>query len=709
MFIVSYTDGATSTNTQSMSAWTASSNYAGEAVAASMAYVNTSAGTKNANSPVNFYAYALSLDDTKTVKTLTLPNNTNVVILALSEANAPWSVSLASNFNAVGLAADGISFSGGADGGGNAYSSNLLGSSLLWNSTPFNFGPSGGSDIVRCAGQTISLPPERETQLYLLASGVNANEASQTFTVTYTNGTTSVFTQSMSDWTTPQHYAGESIVTSMSYRDASAGTPNNTTVNVYGYSFTLDNTRVAQSLTLPNNSDVIVLAVTVKNGPVPVSLATNFNRIGTYTDGTTFTNTGGMDSDGNAYSGNQLGSNLFWLNMLFNFGPFNASNAVSCAGQTFTLPTGQYSTLYMMGTGVNGNQTTKTFKVTYTNAAISSLTASFSDWVTATAYSGQTVLLTMPYHDSSGGGYDNSEANLYGYTFALDSAYVAQSITLPSDANMEIIAITLANATPALTEPPFITGQPQSLVVTNGGAASFSVAAIGTPTLTYRWLSNGVSLTDGGVISGSGTSNLTLSTTTTNDAGDYTVAVANSYGSVTSSVATLTVLTPPTIFSQPVSLSVVSGNPASFSVGVSGSAPLSYQWQFDGTNLMDGGEISGSQTDALTIGESWTTNAGNYDVIITNSLGSVTSAVAVLTVALPSPAFLPPTQTASGQILFTWTTVAGQQYQLQYTGDLSSGNWTNLGPPVTATSAILTNYDNIGPDPQRFYQVLLLP
>jgi hypothetical protein len=709
-FIVTYTDGATSTNTQSMSKWTVSSSYAGEAVAASMAYANTDSGAKNTSiAPFNLYAYALSLDDTKTVKTLTLPNNTNVIVLALSEANAPWSVSLASNFNAVGVVVDGTTFSGGADNDGNAYSSNLLGAMQVWNSTPFNLGPAGGSDIVRCAGQTISLPPERETQLYLLASAVNVNEASQTFTVTYTNGTTSVFTQSLSDWTTPQNYAGESIVTTMSYRDLSTGNSNNTTVNVYGYSFALDNTRVAKSLTLPNNSDVIVLAVTVKNGPVPMSLATNFNRIGTYTDGTTFTSTAGMDDDGNAYSANQLGSNLFWLNMLFNFGPFNASNAVSCAGQTFTLPTGQYTTLYMMGTGVNGNQTSETFKVTYTNATSSSFSESFSDWVTTTAYSGQTVLLTMPYHDNSGGGYDTSEANLYGYSLALNSADVAQSITLPGDINVEIVAITLANATPALNEPPFITNQPQSLTVTNGAPASFNVAAIGTPTLTYRWRSNGVNLADGGSVSGSGTSNLMLSTTTTNAAASYTVVVANSYGSVTSSVAALTVLAPPTIFSQPVSLSVVSGSPASFSVGAAGTAPLSYQWQFDGTNLVDGGELSGSLTDALTISETSTTNAGNYEVVITNSYGSVTSAVAVLTVTLPSPSFLPPMQTASGLILFTWTTVAGQQYQLQYTGDLSSGSWTNLGPPITATSSILTNSDTIGPDPQRFYQVLLLP
>ena len=83
---------------------------------------------------------------------------------------------------------------------------------------------------------------------------------------------------------------------------------------------------------------------------------------------------------------------------------------------------------------------------------------------------------------------------------------------------------------------------------------------------------------------------LTLSLSTTNDAGNYSVTVSNSYGIVTSSVAALTVLTlhQPPIFSQPASLAVTIGSPASFSVGAAGSAPLSFQWQINGTNLADG-------------------------------------------------------------------------------------------------------------------------
>jgi len=91
---------------------------------------------------------------------------------------------------------------------------------------------------------------------------------------------------------------------------------------------------------------------------------------------------------------------------------------------------------------------------------------------------------------------------------------------------------------------PTITNQPQSLIVTNGDPACFTVGAGSADPLTYQWQKNGTSLTDGGNIFGSLSNTLTLRSTTTNDAGNYDVIAANAYGSVTSSVATLTVILP---------------------------------------------------------------------------------------------------------------------------------------------------------------------
>lgn len=77
---------------------------------------------------------------------------------------------------------------------------------------------------------------------------------------------------------------------------------------------------------------------------------------------------------------------------------------------------------------------------------------------------------------------------------------------------------------------------------------------------------------------------------------------------------------------------VMPGDSVSNSVVALGLAPLSYQWSFNGGNLTDNGHIIGSQTNVLAIANAMGSDAGNYQVIVTNSLGSATSSVAVLIV-----------------------------------------------------------------------------
>jgi uncharacterized repeat protein (TIGR03803 family) len=93
---------------------------------------------------------------------------------------------------------------------------------------------------------------------------------------------------------------------------------------------------------------------------------------------------------------------------------------------------------------------------------------------------------------------------------------------------------------------PVIDSQPQSRVNLVGTTTRFSVTAIGTAPLTCQWRKNGVNLADGtqpsgATISGTATTDLTMATVQNSDAGDYAVVVTNTYGSVTSSVAALTV------------------------------------------------------------------------------------------------------------------------------------------------------------------------
>jgi hypothetical protein len=196
-------------------------------------------------------------------------------------------------------------------------------------------------------------------------------------------------------------------------------------------------------------------------------------------------------------------------------------------------------------------------------------------------------------------------------------------------------SVTSSVVTLTVVAPPIIVQQPLSQDVAAGGTAILSVAVSGTTPLGCQWQKDGLDLIDGGTISGSETTNLVLSSTTTNENGSYTIIITNAWGSVTSSAARLTVVFPPVITSQPQSLIVTNGNPAGFSISVVGAAPLECQWQKNGLNLIDGGNLSGSETTNLVLSATTTNDAGNYTIVIANAWGSVTSSVANLTVVSP--------------------------------------------------------------------------
>ncbi|PWU19963.1 MAG: hypothetical protein C5B50_05120 [Verrucomicrobia bacterium] len=378
-------------------------------------------------------------------------------------------ISLAALYNRAGIYTDGHTFTGGLDGGGTAYSANLLPSALLWNNLVFGLGPANANDVVVCAGQIINLPAGQFNTLQFLATAVNGNQAGQIFIVTYTDNSIATFTQSVSDWANQQSYAGESILTTMSYRNTSGGGQQTLNVSVDGYVFTLDQTKTVKSITLPVNPNLILLSMALANDPAPAPLAAYYNRAGIYTDGTWFTNpaTGGVDTDGYAYSGTLLGSSQTWSNTLFNFGPFNATNVIYCAGQIISLPAGHYSRLRMLATGVNGNQASPTFVVTYTDATFATFVQGLSDWFTPQNYAGEFKAIPQGYRNSSNGSSsENNSIYMYGYSFTLNSAKTLQSITLPVNANAVITAIT---AVP--NWPPTFSASSYTLAGVNAGSS----------------------------------------------------------------------------------------------------------------------------------------------------------------------------------------------------------------------------------------------
>ncbi len=174
-------------------------------------------------------------------------------------ASTTTQVDLTGAFNRVGITANGQKFSAGLDGVGNALSGNLLGSSLTAGGVTFTIGTSG---VVQSLGQTVGLPAGLFSKLELLATGVQGNQRGQTFVVHYTDGTSSTFTQSLSDWYTPQDYAGESVALTMPYRNQSNGNEDHRNFNIYQYALTLDATKIVSSITLPSDNRVEVLAIT---------------------------------------------------------------------------------------------------------------------------------------------------------------------------------------------------------------------------------------------------------------------------------------------------------------------------------------------------------------------------------------------------------------------------------------------------------------
>ena len=175
----------------------------------------------------------------------------------------------------------------------------------------------------------------------------------------------------------------------------------------------------------------------------------------------------------------------------------------------------------------------------------------------------------------------------------------------------------------ALGQPPQITNQPTSRTNAAGTSATFLVLAGGTAPLSYQWQFNNTN------ISGATLTNYTIASVQGTNAGNYSVVITNTAGSITSSMAALTVLFKPTITNQPISVTNALGTTANFSVFAGGALPLSYQWRFSNTNIL------GATLTNYTIASVQGTNAGNYNVVITNIAGSVTSSVAALTVIFP--------------------------------------------------------------------------
>ncbi|MGH9748238.1 MAG: immunoglobulin domain-containing protein [Candidatus Acidiferrales bacterium] len=225
---------------------------------------------------------------------------------------------------------------------------------------------------------------------------------------------------------------------------------------------------------------------------------------------------------------------------------------------------------------------------------------------------------------------------------------------------------------------PEITAQPQSMSVPAGKPATFSVTAGGSAPLTYQWLRGTTKV-------GTNSPTFTLATTSASDNNaKFQVMVSNSLGSKTSAAATLTVTaapTKPSITTQPASTAVTVGQTATFTVVATGTAPLSYQWMKGTTKV--GSNSANYTTPATTAAD----NNTKFQVVVSNTEGSATSAMATLTVNAAASKPVITTQPKGTSVTVgqtaTFTVIATGAAPLSY-------QWTKSGGKVGANSASYT-------------------
>lgn len=239
-----------------------------------------------------------------------------------------------------------------------------------------------------------------------------------------------------------------------------------------------------------------------------------------------------------------------------------------------------------------------------------------------------------------------------------DTGFYFVRVTFDSGTNPGITQPSAAVKLDVYDQARIITQPVGGLIRVAGSNASFSVTAAGSLPLGYQWRLNRTNLTEGGRIAGATNADLTIAALVAADTGSYDVVVTNAYSAATSQVATLIVYLPPDISVPPQNTAVILGSNATFRVTATGSVPIGYRWQKNGTNLTNGGRISGATSNVLMIAATVTNDEGGYSVSLSNIVGSLTSSTATLTVLVP--ATITSATNASGKqgVFFSFTTTA---------------------------------------------------
>ena len=475
--------------------------------------------------------------------------------------------------------------------------------------------------------------------LTVTAASVAPSVTAQPVNKTVTAGQTATFSVTASG-TAPLNYQWKKNGTNLSGATSSSYTTPVTTTGDSGASFAVTVTNTAGSVA----SNAAILTVN------PASVAPSIT-----TQPSSQTVTAGQTATFMVAATGTAPLNYQWKK--------NGTNISGATGSTYTTPattTGDSGSSFTVAvSNTAGSVTSSAASLTVNPAPVAPSVV--NQPVNQTVTAGQTATFSVM---AAGTGPLSYQWKKNGTTIsgATSSTYTTPATTTGDSG--AVFNVTISNTAGSVTSgpatltvnatvvAPTITTQPASITVTAGQTATFTVVASGTGPLTYQWQKNGAN------ISGGTASYTTPATSTTDSGTTFVVTVSNSQGSITSAVATLTVnpapVIAPTITTGPASLSVVAGQTATFVVVATGTAPLTYQWQKNNTNIS--GATGASYTTPAT---STTDNGSTYAVTVTNSAGSATSDPAILTV------------TAGSQKTYSTT------FPLTESVIAESGNWIN--------------------------------
>lgn len=289
-------------------------------------------------------------------------------------------------------------------------------------------------------------------------------------------------------------------------------------------------------------------------------------------------------------------------------------------------------------------------------------------------------LTTLAYFGSTNGAYP-----LAGLTLGTDGNFYGTTFGGGNGGGIGVIY--------RLNLPPSFITQPSNQTVAVGSNGTFNVTLFGTAPFAYQWLSNGTPITDATNCA------LTIPDFTPPNVGNYQVIVTNAWGSVTSSVATITLPVLPSITNQPASESVPIGGTANFAVVAGGSPPLAYQWYFNTSTL-----LPGATNASLCFSPLLANQAGQYEVIVTSPFGSATSSAASLT-ALMQPNCYGISNSGSGSVTLLLASTPGSTNRIWTSTNLNLpfAQWEVISTNTADATGLLQFNDTNAGDSARFY------